>query len=112
MWEIRGGTWTGHLSNFRCDHKPPVSSPRLASGLNSNEVVALGIMSFDLDWDNLTSELANSLVEILNRRLGSATRPSFIGPVQILSFDFGNVPPEVEVIDIRNIHPDFLEDDE
>ena len=69
-------------------------------------------MSVDLDWDNLTSELANSLVEIINRQLTSVTRPSFIGPVEVLSFEFGNVPPEVEVIDIRNIHPDFLEDDE
>ncbi|KAF9643418.1 hypothetical protein BDM02DRAFT_3151609 [Thelephora ganbajun] len=69
-------------------------------------------MSVDLDWDNLTSELANSLVEILNRQLSSVTRPSFIGPVEVLSFEFGNVPPDVEVIDIRNIHPDFLEDDD
>lgn len=69
-------------------------------------------MSVDLDWDNLTSELANSLVEILNRQLSSATRPSFIGPIEVLSFEFGNVPPEVELIDIRNVHPDFLEDDE
>ena len=69
-------------------------------------------MSVDLDWDNLTSELANSLVDILNRQLGSAPRPSFIGPIEVLSFEFGNVPPDVEVIDIRNIHPDFLEDDE
>jgi len=69
-------------------------------------------MSVDLDWDNLTSELANSLVEILNRQLSSAPRPSFIGPVEVLSFEFGNVPPDVEVIDIRGIHPDFLEDDE
>ena len=69
-------------------------------------------MSVDLDWDNLTSELANTLVEILNRQLGSVTRPSFIGPVEVVSFEFGNVPPDVELIDIRNIHPDFLEDDE
>jgi distribution and morphology protein 12 len=69
-------------------------------------------MSVDLDWDNLTSELANSLVEILNRQLSSTTRPSFIGPIEVLSFEFGTAPPDVEVIDIRNIHPDFLEDDE
>ena len=69
-------------------------------------------MSVDLDWVNLTSELANSLVEIFNRQLSSATRPSFIGPIEVLSFEFGNVPPDVELIDIRNIHPDFLEDDE
>ena len=68
-------------------------------------------MSIDLDWDHLTSELASSLVEILNRQLSSVPRPSFIGPVEVLSFEFGNVPPDVEVIAIRDIHPDFLEDD-
>ena len=69
-------------------------------------------MSVDLDWDNLTSELANSPVDILSRQLSSVTRPSFIVPVEVLSFDSGNVPPDVEVIGIRNVHPDFLEDEE
>ena len=69
-------------------------------------------MSVDLDWDNLSSELANSLVEILNRQLSSVTRPSFIGPVEVTSFEFGSVRPDVELIDIREVHPDFLEDDE
>lgn len=77
-----------------------------------DHTIALAVMSVDLDWDRLTSELASSLVEVLNRQLSSATRPSFIGPVEVISFEFGNVPPDVELIDIRNVHPDFLEDDE
>jgi distribution and morphology protein 12 len=91
----------------------PVSSAPLRIRIHFSLGCGLvGTMSVDLDWENLTSELANSLVEILNRQLSSATRPSFIGPIEVLSFEFGNVPPDVEVIDIRNIHPDFLEDDE
>jgi len=72
----------------------------------------IGTVSVDLNWDDLTSELANSPVDIPNRQLSSITRPSFIGPVKVLSFDSGNVPPDVEVIDIRNMHPDFLEDED
>ena len=96
-----------------CNHERSVSSLPFTSNLASDSARRLiETMSVDLDWDNLTSELASSLVEILNRQLSSVTRPSFIGPVEVLSFEFGNVPPDVEVIDIRNVHPDFLEDEE
>ncbi|KAI6045637.1 hypothetical protein EDC04DRAFT_2865170 [Pisolithus marmoratus] len=57
-------------------------------------------MSVDLEWHKLDSSLARILVDILNRQL-----------VNITGFDFGTVPPEVELVDLRDIHPDFLEDD-
>ncbi|KAH9079307.1 hypothetical protein EDB83DRAFT_2503780 [Lactarius deliciosus] len=69
-------------------------------------------MSIDLDWNKLDSSLASSLIVILNRQLQSATRPSFIGPVEVTSFDFGSQPPEIELIDLRDIYRDFLEDDD
>lgn len=69
-------------------------------------------MSIDLDWDKLGTSLSNSLVDILNRQLGSTTRPSFIGPVEVTSLDFGSTPPDVELVDLRDIYLDFLEDDE
>ncbi|KAF8517517.1 hypothetical protein BU17DRAFT_49647 [Hysterangium stoloniferum] len=70
-------------------------------------------MSIDLAWDALLqSSLSSSLVELINRHLASTPRPSFIGPVTINSFDFGTAPPDVEVVDIRDIYRDFLEDDE
>jgi len=53
-------------------------------------------MNVDLDRANLTSELANSLVEILNRQLTPAPRPSSIDPVEVLSFEFGNSPLDVK----------------
>ncbi|KAG6336929.1 hypothetical protein ID866_2167 [Astraeus odoratus] len=68
-------------------------------------------MSVDLEWHKLDSSLAKALIDILNRQLVHVKRPSFIGPVEITGFDLGTVAPEVELVDLRDIHPDFLEDD-
>lgn len=69
-------------------------------------------MSIDLDWHKLDSSLSTSLIELLNRQLASTTRPSFIGPVEVTSLDFGTSGPDVELVDLRDIYRDFLEDDE
>ncbi|KAJ7264953.1 hypothetical protein B0H12DRAFT_1209375 [Mycena haematopus] len=69
-------------------------------------------MSIDLDWGKLDGSLSSSLVDLLNRQLATTPRPSFIGPVEVTSLDFGSASPEVELVDLRDIHPDFLEDDE
>lgn len=70
-------------------------------------------MSVDLNWDALlSSTLATSLVDVLNKQLADTQRPSFIGPVEVTSLDFGTVAPDVELVDLRDIHRDFLEDDE
>ena len=70
-------------------------------------------MSIDLEWDTLfRSPLASSLVDVINRHLSTTLRPSFIGPVTVTSLDFGSAPPDVEVVDVREIYRDFLEDDE
>jgi distribution and morphology protein 12 len=69
-------------------------------------------MSIDLDWTNLDASFASSLIDVLNRQLQSTPRPSFIGPIEITSFDFGSQPPVVELADLRDIYRDFLEDDD
>lgn len=69
-------------------------------------------MSIDLDWNKLGSSLSSSLVDVLNRQLASTARPSFIGPVEVTSLDFGSAPPDIELVDLRDIYRDFLEDDE
>ncbi|KAF8205613.1 hypothetical protein K438DRAFT_1818115 [Mycena galopus ATCC 62051] len=69
-------------------------------------------MSIDLDWGKLDTSLSSSLVDLLNRQLASTPRPSFIGPVEVTSLDFGSAPPDVELVDLRDIYRDFLEDDE
>ncbi|KAH7929650.1 hypothetical protein BV22DRAFT_1116735 [Leucogyrophana mollusca] len=68
-------------------------------------------MSIDLEWLKLDSSLANSLVDILNKQLVNTPRPSFIGPVEITSLDFGTAAPDVELVDLRDIYRDFLEAD-
>jgi len=68
--------------------------------------------TIDLDWSSLTPDLAERLVGLLNSALSNATRPSFIGPISVSSFDFGTASPDIELVDIRDIYPDFLEDDE
>jgi len=69
-------------------------------------------MSIDLEWNKLDSSLAFYLVEVLNRQLSSAERPSFIGPVEVTSLDFGSAPPDVELVDLRDIYRDFLDDND
>lgn len=69
-------------------------------------------MSIDLEWEKLDSSLASYLIDILNRQLANVERPSFIGPVEITSLDFGSAAPDVELVDLRDIYRDFLEDDD
>ena len=69
-------------------------------------------MSIDLEWSKLDASLATYLVDVLNKQLGSAERPSFIGPVEVTSLDFGSTPPDVELVDLRDIYRDFVEEDD
>ncbi|KAH9484448.1 Mitochondrial distribution and morphology protein 12 [Psilocybe cubensis] len=69
-------------------------------------------MSIDLEWVKLDATLASYLVDVLNRQLKNAERPSFIGPVEVTSLEFGTTAPDVELVDLRDIYRDFLEDEE
>ena len=69
-------------------------------------------MSIDLDWNKLDASFASSFIDAFNTQLQNILRPSFIGPVEITSFDFGSQSPDVELIDMRDIYRDFLEDDD
>lgn len=68
-------------------------------------------MSLDLAWDKLDGILAQKLVDLLNKQLSTVQRPSFIGPVEVIGLDFGTVCPDIEIVDMRDIYRDFLEDD-
>ncbi|OCH93843.1 mitochondrial distribution and morphology protein 12 [Obba rivulosa] len=68
-------------------------------------------MSIDLEWGKLDTSLSSKLVDALNRQLANTTRPSFIGPIEVTSFDFGSTSPDIELVDLRDIYRDFLEDD-
>ena len=80
--------------------------------ISSRLFPSLALMSIDLDWSKLDASLATYLVDVLNKQLGSAERPSFIGPVEVTSLDFGSTPPDVELVDLRDIYRDFVEEDD
>ncbi|KAJ3534755.1 hypothetical protein NMY22_g6786 [Coprinellus aureogranulatus] len=67
-------------------------------------------MSIDLSWSSLDTSLSTYLVTALNKHLSTTTRPSFIGPIIVTSLDFGSNAPDVELVDLRDIYRDFLED--
>lgn len=69
-------------------------------------------MSIELEWDKLDSRLASSLIELLNKQLINTARPSFIGPIEVTSFEFGSASPDVELVDLRDVYRDFLDDDD
>lgn len=51
-------------------------------------------------------------LNLINKRLTTVKRPSFMGPVTITSFEFGTASPDIELVDIRDVYSDFLEDDD
>lgn len=76
-------------------------------------------MSLDIDWSLLSSpststssELTTHLITLLNNQLSTTSRPSFIGPISVTSFEFGSVGPDVEIRDIRDVWRAFDEADE
>lgn len=71
-------------------------------------------MSFEVDWSLLADShvLADSFIHRLNDALSAASRPSFLGPIQVTEFDFGTVGPDIEIKDIGDVWKSFIEDDE
>ena len=63
---------------------------------------------FPLDSKSLTTHL----ISVLNTQLSSASRPSFIGPIEITNLDFGSNAPDIEIKDIRDVWRAFDEDDD
>lgn len=78
-------------------------------------------MSIDLNWETLTSgpdgdALAESIRLFIHTKFQTVQLPRFIRSVNVHGFDFGTIPPELELKDITDPLPDFyeqeLEDDE
>lgn len=74
-------------------------------------------MSIDINWDTLTrgsdgSSRAEAIRAFIHDRFQQVTLPRFIRSVHVHSFDFGSVPPEIEIKDICDPLPDFYEEDE
>lgn len=74
-------------------------------------------MSIDINWQTLTGgadgiSRAEAIRAFIHDRFQQVTLPRFIRSVHVHSFDFGSVPPEIEIKDICDPLPDFYEDDE
>lgn len=63
---------------------------------------------FSLDPSSLTTHI----ISVLNTQLASASRPSFIGPIEITNLDFGSNAPDVEIKDIRDVWRAFDDDED
>ncbi|KAF1973703.1 mitochondrial distribution and morphology protein 12 [Bimuria novae-zelandiae CBS 107.79] len=74
-------------------------------------------MSIDINWETLTggsdgSARAEAIRSFIHDRFQQVTLPRFIRSVHVHSFDFGSVPPEIEIKDICDPLTDFYEEDE
>ena len=74
-------------------------------------------MSVEIDWDQLTSgpdgaSLAEQIRAFLHDRFQTIPLPRFIRSVEVHSFDFGSVAPDLEVKDVCDPLPDFYDSDD
>ncbi|KAM0478233.1 hypothetical protein ACHAPX_005423 [Trichoderma viride] len=74
-------------------------------------------MSIDLNWETLTSgpdgdALAESIRTFIHAKFQTVPLPRFIRSVNVHGFDFGTIPPELELKDITDPLPDFYEQDD
>ena len=74
-------------------------------------------MSIDLNWDVLTSgpdgeALAHKIKDFIHDKFQTVPLPRFIKSVNVHSFDFGSICPDLELKDITDPLPDFYDEDE
>ena len=69
-------------------------------------------MSIEIDWNSLDAALTSSVVEFLTNAFATAPRPNYLGEIGVTSFSFGDAQPVVELLDLRDVYKEFLEDDE
>lgn len=78
-------------------------------------------MSIDLNWETLTTgpdgdALALRIRDFIHDKFQTIKLPRFLKSVTVHAFEFGSVPPELELKDITDPLPDFyeaeMEDDE
>ncbi|KAL2168809.1 hypothetical protein VTG60DRAFT_6848 [Thermothelomyces hinnuleus] len=72
-------------------------------------------MSIDLNWETVTGgpdgqELAERIRDFIHTKFQSVPLPRFIKSVTVHDFQFGTIPPELELKDVTDPLPDFYED--
>jgi distribution and morphology protein 12 len=66
-------------------------------------------MSVDLDWAKLDEGLADKVCDFLNERFRNLPLPSMLKSIHVLSFEFGSIPPTIEILHITDPYPEFYE---
>lgn len=71
-------------------------------------------MSIDVNWETLTSgpdgdALAERIRAFIHDKFQTVPLPRFIRSVHVHGFDFGSIPPELELKDVTDPLPDFYE---
>ena len=74
-------------------------------------------MSIDLNWETLTTgtdgeALAEKIRDFVHEKFQTVTLPRFIKGVTVHAFEFGSIPPDIELKDICDPLPDFYEETE
>lgn len=74
-------------------------------------------MSIDLNWEAATSgpdgeALAERIRSFIHDKFQQVPLPRFIRSVQVHSFEFGEIAPELEIKDLCDPFPDFYEEDD
>lgn len=74
-------------------------------------------MSIDIDWERATSgpdgeALAERIRSFVHDKFQQVALPRFIRSVRVTSFEFGDIPPKLEIRDLCDPFSDFYEEDE
>ncbi|TAQ86596.1 hypothetical protein B7494_g5072 [Chlorociboria aeruginascens] len=74
-------------------------------------------MSIDLNWETLTTGpdgalLSERIRNFVHEKFQTIPLPRFIKGVKVHTFEFGSIPPEIEIKDICDPLPDFYEETE
>ncbi|KAG0652035.1 ERMES complex [Hyphodiscus hymeniophilus] len=74
-------------------------------------------MSIDLNWETLTTgpdglALSNSIRDFIHEKFQSVALPRFIKSVKVHEFEFGSIPPKIDIKDICDPLPDFYEENQ
>ncbi|KAL2165391.1 hypothetical protein VTH06DRAFT_689 [Thermothelomyces fergusii] len=72
-------------------------------------------MSIDLNWETVTGgpdgqRMAEGIRDFIHNKFQSVPLPRFIKSVTVHDFQFGTIPPELELKDVTDPLPDFYED--
>lgn len=73
-------------------------------------------MSVEINWDTLTAgadgkQRAETIRNFIHAKFQNVPRPKFIQSIKVVSFDFGDTPPDIVLKDICDPYPEFYEEE-